>query len=545
MNWRIWLITSVLIFTGAAPVYYKTQVLNFDFIPRVRLNIWDIEFRARPTPDGKLRRIVVPVARTDGRVKVEDIRREDRGFQFQQVSSEGGARAVWTGKTTEKINLQYRFKVTAQAEDFGFPRRVRAGTTDPALKPYLRLDALPTEVDKTLSELESNIIMDRKYTDEVVRAIYYYLTEEYLDTKKKTSLSEAVMEGRADSRTKSEVFRILCRRNGVPARTVMGLFLTPGKTQGERRRVNPVFWNEVYLNERWYPVNTSKDLLGQLGEEYIPLSRDPFFINDWPGKEFRFRAYGQLSLGQIFDPAEYRRVMHQKNSFFARYSLFLLPLSTQYMFRILLLLPLGSLVLAFFRNFIGIRTFGIFLPVLLALFFTESSLSFGLFFFLIVIAVSLILRRYLTQLHLLAVPRLGIMLTFVLVFLAVFSVMNQEWRVFSGYKPNLFPVIITTVFVERFNIMLDEQGVNNTLRVLLGTFAIAIIAYFILSFETLQLMIFAHPEFLFIIAAILLLAGRYNGYRLAELFRFRAVNQAAVTKNSIGPGSGQGGNTAP
>ena len=50
----------------------------------------------------------------------------------------------------------------------------------------------------------------------------------------------------------------------------------------------------------------------------------------------------------------------------AALSLYRLPLPTQKVLRGLLLLPLGALVVAIFRNGIGIPTYGTFMPVLIA-----------------------------------------------------------------------------------------------------------------------------------------------------------------------------------
>jgi hypothetical protein len=49
------------------------------------------------------------------------------------------------------------------------------------------------------------------------------------------------------------------------------------------------------------------------------------------------------------------------------------------------------------------------------------------------------------------------------------------------------------------------------------------IAYAIISWETLQLTFFVFPELLAAVAALQILLGRYTGYRLSEAFRFRSL----------------------
>ncbi|NIO09075.1 MAG: hypothetical protein GTO40_14095, partial [Deltaproteobacteria bacterium] len=56
------------------------------------------------------------------------------------------------------------------------------------------------------------------------------------------------------------------------------------------------------------------------------------------------------------------------------FSLLSLPIRTQAVYRVLLMIPLGALLVVVFRNVIGINTFGTFMPVLIALAFRETQL---------------------------------------------------------------------------------------------------------------------------------------------------------------------------
>jgi 7 transmembrane helices usually fused to an inactive transglutaminase len=49
------------------------------------------------------------------------------------------------------------------------------------------------------------------------------------------------------------------------------------------------------------------------------------------------------------------------------------------------------------------------------------------------------------------------------------------------------------------------------------------LAYLIMGQERLQHLVFVFPELLLILLAVTLILGRYSGYRLMELFRFRAL----------------------
>jgi hypothetical protein len=87
----------------------------------------------------------------------------------------------------------------------------------------------------------------------------------------------------------------------------------------------------------------------------------------------------------------------------------------------------------------------------------------------------------------------------------------------------LLPFVILTMIIERFFIVIEESGVTEGLRMALGSAAVSMIAYAIISWETLQLTFFVFPELLAAVAALQILLGRYTGYRLSEAFRFRSL----------------------
>jgi hypothetical protein len=56
-----------------------------------------------------------------------------------------------------------------------------------------------------------------------------------------------------------------------------------------------------------------------------------------------------------------------------------------------------------------------------------------------------------------------------------------------------------------------------------GSLATACLAYAVMSQEHLKHLFFVFPELLLVLFALTLLIGRYSGYRLTELFRFKSL----------------------
>jgi len=98
----------------------------------------------------------------------------------------------------------------------------------------------------------------------------------------------------------------------------------------------------------------------------------------------------------------FERIM-RSDRWLDRWSLFSPAGRIQTTFRILMLVPIGALMICLLRNIIGFPTFGIFLPVLMALAFrnTGSGLRLGIFWG--VVLIGYVIRRWIDKLRLLLV----------------------------------------------------------------------------------------------------------------------------------------------
>ena len=207
----------------------------------------------------------------------------------------------------------------------------------------------------------------------------------------------------------------------------------------------------------------------------------------------------------------------------SRLSLSSLPLETQLVYRILLTIPVGALLLVVMRNVIGIKTFGTFMPILIALSFRETQLVWGLVLFTVVISLGLFVRFYLEQLKLLLVPRLASVLIVVVLLMISLSVLSHSLGLERGLSVALFPMVIMTMTIERMSIVWEERGRKEALRQGMGSLFVAALAYLLMSADLVEHLVFVYPELMLVILALTLILGRYSGYRLLELYRFDAL----------------------
>ncbi|MFO0845786.1 MAG: 7TM domain-containing protein [Gemmataceae bacterium] len=202
-------------------------------------------------------------------------------------------------------------------------------------------------------------------------------------------------------------------------------------------------------------------------------------------------------------------------------SLYQLPAADRRLVEVLLLMPVAALIICLFRNVIGLHSFGTFSPALIGLAFHDLNSLPGLFVFVSILLVGWLLRRALDRYHLLQVPRIATMLTLIMGVLIGLIVLSNQYGATTTRYVSLFPIVILVGMVERFWTLETEDSTLASFKTLLQTMLMAMAIALALSRPWLVRHLFCYPETLLLVMAGQILIGRYTGYRLTELFRFR------------------------
>ncbi len=305
----------------------------------------------------------------------------------------------------------------------------------------------------------------------------------------------------------------LCRAAKAPARIVCGFEMREGAD------ARPRLWAEVFDGTQWVPYDPDGGFARELPAQFVPVRR---------GTEDIVRGTGVVDVEETFSvipiPPPPGVVPPGRHHLLEILDLTRLPLEMHQALAIILLMPLGALVTAVFRTIIGIRTFGTFTPTLLALSFVYADWRTGLVVFAGVMLLGLTSRRMLDWLKLLLVPRLSVILTLV-VLCIIFSVSVLDYyHLTPSVQAVLLPMVILTMTIERFHVTSEEDSFRFALQLMAGTVVVGFCCYLVLRWEAVGRVLLAHPEVhLFTVAALVLL-GRYAGYRLSELLRFRDLS---------------------
>lgn len=198
-----------------------------------------------------------------------------------------------------------------------------------------------------------------------------------------------------------------------------------------------------------------------------------------------------------------------------------LPASERAPFRYAALIPLGVLAVVILRNIVGLATLGTFMPVLLALAFLELPMIPALIMLCSMLFGGLVFRAVLSKFNLLVVPRVAACVIIVTLFMMGVSLLSYKLGATDGLRVTVFPMIVLAWTIERMSLIWDEEGAFSALYQVTGSLIAAIAAYGMMEIETLRYWVEFFPEVLLVLLAFVLLLGRYTGYRLLELVRFK------------------------
>jgi len=496
------LLSLALLAIGMGICYYKVAHLGFPLSPDDQAEIWTVEARVGFIAEGGPAKVrfEIPHAPPGFVVLDEDFVSSKYGLATEQDAV--NRQALWAvRRVREKQALYYRIKLLPSPQAISVRKPSRA---DYPVKPdYAEPER--SAITALLEHVRSESADVASFTRELLLRLNDPAPEENV-----LLLREDGAEPEAWVRT---IIHVLAGAR-IPARMVHVLPLKDGVRHGSL-----VPWVEVHNEREWIAFNP---LTGQRG---FPSDVLVWYVGDHPMVEISGGRKANVEFSVARQTSALVGVAQQRaqvmGSTIMEFSLFSLPIQAQNTYRILLLVPIGAFVMVVLRNLVGIRTFGTFMPILIALAFRETELLWGILMFTGLVAVALMLRLYLENLRLLLVPRLSAVLIIVILLMAGVSVVSHKLGLERGLSVALFPMVILTMTIERMSLVWEEKGPGEALLEGLGTLVVAVAGYVVMSSEQLGYLVFVFPELLLTLLAVTLLAGRYQGYRLVELWRFR------------------------
>ena len=500
---HLYVLAGILAVVGLTLFLYKVLALHFPLTPGAESYTWNVEAKLTFTAGKEPVKVSLFIPRSTRRYTVTNEAFVSRGYGLVTSTEGANRQTIWSTRRAGGLqSLYYRAEV------------VRVNTREPInpVQPPTIDNPRFDGAELAAAQALVSRIRQRSADNETMAA-------ELLRLLNRPQPGENVVFLLGKDRStpaKMELAARVLALAGAPARTVHGILL---KEQKERLPI--MHWLEVYNGKWWQAINPVTGAPG-LPDNYLAWWRGPLSLARLTGgtdlkvtlsvtRELEAAIATAVVKGQI------------KKPLLLRLSLLSLPLHSQQVYRVLLMVPVGGFLLVILRNIIGIATFGTFMPVLIALAFRETQLLWGIVFFSSLVALGLAIRFYMDRLKLLLVPRLAAVLIVVVILMALMSIFTNGLGIERGLSVALFPMVILTMTIERMSIVWEERGPYEAIKQGLGSLLAASLAYLVMHNREVQHLFFVFPELLLVLLAATLLLGRYSGYRLLELLRFKVL----------------------
>ncbi len=190
---------------------------------------------------------------------------------------------------------------------------------------------------------------------------------------------------------------------------------------------------------------------------------------------------------------------------------------------LLLAVPILTFLIAFFRQFIGISTFGVYAPLMLSLSFFVLGLKFGFSVFVIVLFVSYGIRVLFEKVDLLYIPRVSLLLSALSLSFLLTLFLEVYFKSSINLSLAIFPMMVMATVSEKFISTQSSAGLKNAIFAAVETVFVALAGYLFIKWNFIENQILAVPELILLPIFGLVWLGKFTGLRLSEYIKFRAL----------------------
>ncbi|RME94636.1 MAG: hypothetical protein D6766_05280 [Verrucomicrobia bacterium] len=517
---REMILAAVVLALTAGLIYYKVQVLGYTMTrlqPEkgyfVRL-IMDVEAHGQDVSV----KVRLPIQSERQRIRREEQRAE--AFHYAITSQREGR---WTAETLNGSHrIVYSFFAQTEARKYPLPEGVPIATNVASefqryLQPTERIQSDHPEIVAKARELMPPGITLK----EAIQNTYNYVRTglKYLAVRGPTDALSANRLGEASCNGKNRLMVALFRARGIPARMAKGLIL-----RNTRKRTTHA-WTEVLVGDTWVPLCPVNGYFAEIPEHYLELAKgdQPAFVHskhigfDWEWViQPQVSQIGQAVQTSVSNPLNILSYWTSLKEFHISLNLIM----------IILMVPIAATVVSFIRNVVGLVPFGTFMPALVAVSFQETGFWLGSILFFCVVLVSSAVNFSLIRLRLLHIPRLTIVLTFVVMSMFAVSIAGVKSGLSASAGVSLFPMAILTLTSERFTMTTLEDSWIEAIRRVVVTYVVSAACYYVIGMDQVRLVVAAFPELLLANIAINLVLGSWTGMRWTEYWRFRSAVRA-------------------
>ncbi|HDY7884353.1 TPA: inactive transglutaminase family protein [Vibrio vulnificus] len=486
----------LLIVAGITLSVFRHQTYGVPWTPGESRQIWDIEARIEFNASGQEVKASLAAPHTQNGFTLISETASSPGYGVSYVNTASGRRAEWSIRQAsgpQTIYYKTQFLVDPQAKVTVQP------PTEPINKPTYsnpEQTAAKALIDRAMARSSDNIT----FTRELIKTL-----------NDPDSQNAALLLNNADRAT--IIYKLLSTAD-VQSKMVGVIALEDG-----RRRQTIESMIQVWDGQSWVLFSPNSEQHADQGNLLVWDDSNVSLLDLVGGQN------SQVHFSMIAQDISPQAATNNKVEAdgLLNLSIHSLPLEEQAMFKTIMLVPIGALIVVFLRVIIGLKTSGTFMPVLIAVAFVQTQLVTGIVGFLLIVGTGLIIRSYLSKLNLLLVARISAVIITVILIISVFTVVAFKIGLTEGLSITFFPMIILSWTIERMSILWEEEGAKEVVLQGGGSLFTAVLVYLGMTNPYIQHLTFNFIGLQLVVLAAILLLGTYTGYRITELRRFKPL----------------------
>ena len=495
-----YVVTAILFVTGLLLMAYQHVTFEIPFLPGAQRTVWQVEAKVEFEPVGNSP-ATVDLVIPDEQPNFFQLSQTTAsiGYGSTYIKKQNGSYVQWTKRNPVGLQTLYY-----RGEFLSDPNAVNSSMIVPGIQEVVIPEPYATAVGEIARSARERSSDPFSFTVQVINELDR-------QSEMKTLLEQNF--------TRSELILNILHYAKVPARIVHVLDLEDGRRNRSLIQRIAVFQGTHY--EIFDPISGTS---GIKGNQLIWNSNGGSLLDVQGGQNARL-SFSIIKSSVPVAQAGVLKVMTEKaqGNDVVSLSIESLPLEEQSLFKGILLLPIGVLIVVFLRIIIGIKTSGTFMPVLIAMAFLQTSLVVGLIGFVSIVCIGLIVRSWLSHLNLLLVARISAVIIVVIAIIGAISLITYKIGLIEGIKVTFFPMIILSWTIERMSILWEEEGYKEVLKQGGGSLFVAVCAFLAMDSLVIQHLTFNFLGLQLVILAIVLILGNYTGFRLSELKRFKPL----------------------
>ena len=493
-------VTAILFLAGILLIGYQRVTFDIPFVPSDERQIWTVEARVEFEPkDNAATEVILALpAVQPGFTQLEQTT-ASLGYGVNYVKKDGSNFVEWTKRNPQGLQIVY-YRADILVD--------KSATASSMIVPALVQSTEPEPYATAMAEI-ARIATSRS------SGPYSFATQVIHELNQESELTSLLFS----KYKRSDLLTNILQVGKVHARTVGVLDLKDGRRNQKLHNYVAVFNGSEY---KIFNPSTGKTGLEQNQMIWNDNGNSLLDISGGHNALVRFTTINH-PVSAVEAGERKANIDIAAGEELVPFSLSALPLDEQSLFKGLLLLPIGVVIVVFLRVIVGIKTSGTFMPVLIAMSFLETSLWFGLIGFVSIVGVGLIVRSWLSRLNLLLVARISAVIITVIGLIGFISFFTFKIGLTEGVKISFFTMIILSWTIERMSILWEEEGYKEVLKQGGGSLFVAVVAYLSMSSVFIQHFTYNFLGLQLILLSLVLIMGNYTGFRLSELKRFKPL----------------------